>query len=545
MSIDLIYIKSKGSLDNINWKLGMFYSISDSNIELVQMLKHILEITSATHVLLWDEKIPMIAENLIRELSKSVVDVYHSGLNLGTHDAFELINYIKPTWMLNKNPDPTIEASSWRVSLRAALVRVDLLRELGVPYQNFSGIDAAGIEIGYRWIMGGAIVRNTPNLLPKTFVLSTPFSMSMRDQIFCLRVHFPRKWVYWVLIRLFLKKPTLVFKKFFISSILDGSTKNSCRKVFERGKSAVARVDSETRVSVVIATLDRYDYLVPLLRQLEAQTHCPIEIIVIDQTPKEKMASLAEFGNFNLEIRWHHIDVIGQCTARNIGIEKAKGSHILFLDDDVEIEPSLIEQHLKSMQIWSCNVSNGVANETGMEALPFEFTYLRISDVFPTNNTMIAKRVLLYSGLFDISYDRGEVEDADLGMRLYLAGELMILDPTISLFHHHAPQGGLRANKARVVTYTESKKKIFSRVLPSVSNIYLAKRYFSIRQVREYYILSLISLFIIHGNIFQKTLKSLYSLLSFPFILVKFYLRIKKAESKIADFNGVPKLTSE
>jgi hypothetical protein len=61
----------------------------------------------------------------------------------------------------------------------------------------------------------------------------------------------------------------------------------------------------------------------------------------------------------------------------------------------------------------------------------------------------------------------------------------MVLDPEISVLHHHAPSGGLRTHRARVVTRASSRSRIGQRHLPSVTEVYLAKRYFSPRQVRE------------------------------------------------------------
>ena len=106
-------------------------------------------------------------------------------------------------------------------------------------------------------------------------------------------------------------------------------------------------------------------------------------------------------------------------------------------------------------------------------------------DVFPTNNTLARREALERSGLFDLAYDHGARADGDLGMRVYLSGSVMMLEPAISVLHHHAPRGGLRAHGARVVTYASSRRRITHRHLPEVTEIYRSLRYFSERQVRE------------------------------------------------------------
>src|SRR5690606_7633204 len=155
------------------------------------------------------------------------------------------------------------------------------------------------------------------------------------------------------------------------------------------------------------------------------------------------------------------------------------------------------------------DVSNGVAIETGIGGLPEDFGFIRVSDVFPTNNTLIRKSVLQKSGLFDLAYDLGQRADHDLGLRLYIKGELMVLNPGTSVLHHHAPMGGLREHKARIDTYAASRRHILKQVLPSVSDLYLNYRYFSSRQVRERIWIDLFGTFSMKGSPLQRLLKGL------------------------------------
>src|SRR5262249_10423625 len=205
-------------------------------------------------------------------------------------------------------------------------------------------------------------------------------------------------------------------------------------------------------VTVLIPTVDRYPYLRTLLDQLRRQTAPPLEILVLDQTPADRRAPdlAAEFPD--LPLRYFALDRAGQCSSRNLGIRRARGDAILFLDDDDEVPPELIEKHLKSMVRFGSDVTSGVADEVGAGALPESFRLGRSSDVFPTNNSLARVSALTGSGLFDLAYERGARADGDLGMRLYLSGAFMVLDPEISVLHHHAPSGGLRTHRARVVT---------------------------------------------------------------------------------------------
>jgi glycosyltransferase involved in cell wall biosynthesis len=221
---------------------------------------------------------------------------------------------------------------------------------------------------------------------------------------------------------------------------------------------------------------------------------------VVDQTPaKDRDTDLsADFADLPLVV--FHLDRAGQCSSRNAGLKEVTGDYILFIDDDDEIPPHLIEDHLRGLAQSRAQVSSGVADEEGAGPLPEDFTYTRTSNVFPTNNTLVMKEVLRQSGLFDLAFDRGQRADHDLGMRIYLSGALMILSPEISVFHHHAPAGGLRTHKARIITYAGSRHRLGVRHLPSVTEFYLALRYFTPRQVREMFWLRAFGTFSFQGS---------------------------------------------
>lgn len=542
--IDLILISNK-YIEIPIWKLGVVTQIEDDIKSLSVTISERITNSTAPHILFWDAKIPLPSDDLIQKLSKSVVDVHHAGLLLGTAGAPGVINYVHPTWMLNLDPDPKIEATSWRFSFRAALVRTDVFVQLGLPDIQYSSIDSGGIDIGYKWITRGVFMRHTPALLPE-YRTGRKIQLPLADEINFIKKYFSAQWVSWVMFRLLLREPALA-AKYLWSCRNKNSTEQfeGNYKFFHREEKPDRPLKNDYKVSVILATINRYDYLRVVLKQLTTQTVAPFEVIVIDQTPLTDRITQEEVCPSGLPTTWIVLDVIGQCSARNAGIFASQGDYLLFLDDDVEIEPDLIERHLRNLNISDASVSNGVANEVGIERLPYNFTYKKVSDVFPTNNTLISKKVLLKSGLFDLAYNGGEVEDADLGTRIYLVGERMVLDPSTSLLHYHAPQGGLRVNKARVNTHASSRQKVFIRVLPSVSNIYLARRYFSKKQVREYLILQLIGTFIVHGNISRKMMKVIYSLFLLPATIWQIRKRFLVVSERLKTYPEIPDLNLE
>jgi glycosyltransferase involved in cell wall biosynthesis len=238
-------------------------------------------------------------------------------------------------------------------------------------------------------------------------------------------------------------------------------------------------------VTVVIPTIDRYPYLGTLLKQLSSQTVKPYEVLIVDQTPLERRQSqlYSEIeSDFPIRVVW--MDQPGQCSSRNAAINMATGEKILLLDDDIEVRANFIESHLKMFSLFRCDVSSGVSVEAAAP-LSRDFQRIRVSDVFPAGNSMVNRKTLMQSGLFDIAYDKSERADADLGMRIFKTGALMVLNPGIDVLHHKADRGGLRNHRARVITYASSRDRLLHRHLPSVSEIYFARRYFHPSQVRE------------------------------------------------------------
>mgnify|MGYP001061499484 CR=1 FL=1 len=519
------------------WALGKQIACAPTPGGLSSCLDSHLQATDADACLFWDPTLGLPDQDLILALLAQPADVWHAGLKLGLARKPGLIDYVAPTWMLNRDPAPTIEATSWRLSLRACLVRTSVLHQLGGPDPGFETLAGAGLELGYRYIRRGAFVRHVPALIKGPVSLPKP-DIPMDDQLRFIHLGFGKKWLTWAIIRALLnhkEKPRFKTCLHFLQAVKPHELQ-PYKHNFQLDKTPI----NNARVTVLIPTVDRYPYLRTLLAQLGAQSHPPFEIIIVDQTPlKDRDLKLVE-DYPNLPIRLFNLDRAGQCSSRNLGLQQAQGDFIYFIDDDDEIPPAAIAAHLQALASLQVNISNGVAHEVGAGDLPAHFRFMRISDVFPTNNTLVRKNSLHKSGLFDLAYDHGQRADHDLGMRLYLSGEMMVLVPWIDVLHHHAPVGGLREHKARVDTYAASRSRIFKSNLPTISDIYLAKRYFTPSQAREMLWISVLGTFSIKGSGLKKLLKMLVSLLSLPKNLWQVNLRRKMAEKLLLKYPEIP-----
>jgi glycosyltransferase involved in cell wall biosynthesis len=488
--------------------------------------------------LLWDSALSPPDAARITELLAQPGDIWHAGLSLGLAGAPAIIDFIAPVWTFNRDPEPRVEATSWRVSLRACLVRTSVLR-WSAPRPDFDSLDGAALEWGHRCIARGALPRHVPSLIPG-MTLTPASGLTLADQLRFARLRFGAKWSVWAALR----AAFTGYARFedlaeaYVSA--RGLASSPLGDPYQQP--SAERRAPRLAVTVLIPTLDRYDYLRKILTQLRTQTVRAAEVIVVDQTPVDRRDSQLADEFADLALTVITLDRSGQCTARNAGLLRARGDAILFIDDDDEVASDLIERHLEHLARSGGEVSSGVAHEPSSGPLPVAFRIARAADVFPTNNTLARRSALARSGLFDLAYDHGARADGDLGMRVYLSGAVMTLDPAISVLHHHAPRGGLRVHGARVVTYASSRRRLTHRQLPEVTELYRSLRYFSDVQVREAIVQSALGTLSSHGGNAQRTAKLLLGVLMMPQTLWRIRRRLAAARAMLATYPQIPAL---
>lgn len=463
--------------------------------------------------LFWDPALGQPPAGRIPALLSSPGQVWHAGLRLGAKGEPRSLDFVSPTWMLNADAPPDRESTSWRFSLRAGLIRSEALRHCGGPRPEFDGLEAAGLDMGLRFVKAGVIVRYTPQLLEGAG-MHAPCRLTLADQLRLLCGFAGRFWTGYAAARMILSGFANPFAAAAAARL--ALQEPEAPRVPPYPHAMAVPRDFAAKVTVLIPTVDRYPYLRRVLAQLEKQTVRPAQIVIVDQTAVERRDLTIAQAVEGIPVRLLHLERPGQCSARNAGLAVAEGDHVLFIDDDDEVEPDLIERHLACLAAFRADVSAGVAQEVDSGPLPAGFTFTRASDVFPTNNCMIRKEVLERSGLFDLAYDRGARADGDLGMRIHLSGALMILNPAISVLHHHAPQGGLRTHKARKITYAASRRSLIHRHLPSPTECYLWKRYFTARQIREEAWLRALGTLAVRGGVARKLAKALVGIACMP-----------------------------
>jgi len=118
------------------------------------------------------------------------------------------------------------------------------------------------------------------------------------------------------------------------------------------------------RISVVTPTLRRPAEIEGLLQNLSQQTYLPYELIIVDGTPSEEVATQALLSGVadTLPFYCHYLRKAGgTAIQRNAGIDCADGDFISFIDDDIRLEPDFFEVMMQIFNEDQDHVIGGIS----------------------------------------------------------------------------------------------------------------------------------------------------------------------------------------
>lgn len=111
----------------------------------------------------------------------------------------------------------------------------------------------------------------------------------------------------------------------------------------------------EIKVSIIIPVYNVAPYIEECLRSVDNQTYQNIEVIIVDDCGTDNSMELAIRFVDSSARKEHYVIVRHECNkgvsaARNVGILKATGNYLYFLDSDDWIEPDCIEKLVRCVQ---------------------------------------------------------------------------------------------------------------------------------------------------------------------------------------------------
>lgn len=152
----------------------------------------------------------------------------------------------------------------------------------------------------------------------------------------------------------------------------------------------------EELVSIIVPVYNVEDYLTECIESAIKQTYHNLEIILVDDGSTDTSGKICDmYARKDVRIKVFHKQNGGQSEARNIGIVKANGQYIYFLDSDDVIPPEAIEKLLVA-----CVEENADVSISGLERfsnkLPVENE--KVANKHVLNKTETIRRMLLQKG---------------------------------------------------------------------------------------------------------------------------------------------------
>lgn len=206
--------------------------------------------------------------------------------------------------------------------------------------------------------------------------------------------------------------------------------------------------------SIVIPTYNRLPILQKSLQALEQQQFDETlirdyEVIVVDDGSTDDTLNWLAKEKSNLT---HVITVQqnhgGPASARNLGVKKAQGEWIIFIDSDLVVTSNFLQAHavalvtgqnkLNTDKVFTYGAVINTCNFDEPTSEPYKITDFSAA-YFATGNVAIAKKWLIEAGLFDTTFQQYGWEDLELGVRLKKLGLKLIKCPQAVGYHWHPP----------------------------------------------------------------------------------------------------------
>lgn len=245
-------------------------------------------------------------------------------------------------------------------------------------------------------------------------------------------------------------------------------------------------------ISVIIPTLHRTEFLINTLKDLVKQVcNFPFEIVIVDQS-NEMDKEVLNFCKEYSFCKYHHITFFkGLPEARNYGWQKAKYNYILFLDDDIQCNENLLQEHFSILkdesigvvaggivEIYKQNQECNVGGFNFWTATPLRgFHKQGTFDVIHGGggNFATKKEVLLKVHGIDENLTKGAAlyEETDFCLRVKQAGYKVMFHSKASVNHLAAETGGCRVPdiKKYIASLVRNRSLIISRHVRGVYRI--------------------------------------------------------------------------
>ncbi len=247
-----------------------------------------------------------------------------------------------------------------------------------------------------------------------------------------------------------------------------------------------------TRITVVIATKDRAEYLDRTLGSLEAQAGAPpFEVVVVDNGSTDATAAVVDGWRMRAPFTVSYVaePQPNRAKARNRGVEAATGEYLLFCDDDVQAPSGWIAAHAAAHRADADYVVNGpILNVPSYERRPQPSVANYSGAFLCTCNVSVSKRAFIGVGGFDEAFELYGWEDTELGLRLRRSGARRRFAWDAYLWHIKLPAQNTLEDESRKAVEKARMARRFLAKHPS-NRARLATGAYALNELRGRYLL--------------------------------------------------------
>jgi len=442
---------------------------------------------------------------------------------------FRYLKYVSPIWYFNLRPKKDYQYFPTKEQLVATGVAIEVDKEY--ISEEARRRDMAWKAFAQGWVANGAATNGMD--------VWEEVKLPVADEYRFIRKYYSPVWCSYILaLRLLgFKNPVKEIKGYLKSRNVKRD--NIYANPLPSKKTTATHTGvAQHKISIIIPTLNRYQYLKDVLDDVGKQTYQNFEVIVVDQSEPFN-ADFYKQWNYDLKALPQQEKALW--LARNTAIKMSTGDLILLFDDDSRVEADWIEQHIQCLYNYNADISSGVSISKVGDKVPENYKYFRWSDQVDTGNVMVRRHVFEQLGLFDRQFEKQRMGDGEFGLRAYLAGYRNISNPLAQRLHLKVGEGGLR----QMGSWDAFRTKNLTDPRPIPSVLYLFRKYYGDRLAKKALLIELPGSIVPYkykGNKKKLMLGSLVAILLSPVILLQVIRSWRKASEMLKEGAKIERL---
>lgn len=221
-------------------------------------------------------------------------------------------------------------------------------------------------------------------------------------------------------------------------------------------------------ISIVVPVYNTEKYIAETIESVIAQTYDNWELLLIDDGSTDSSRKIIEsFVEKDSRIKYHYKENGGQASARNLGVKKANGEYIAFLDSDDIWLPKKLEHQIEELIKYKPDFLYGLGyfyypekakdeqlveydwitgERSGLEF----FHQIYLGCIVNTNTVLLKRDIFERIGYFDENEIIRGTEDWDLWMRIALQIPKVYGSPKRNVYYR-IHEEGIHLQHARMI----------------------------------------------------------------------------------------------